>query len=177
MTATGRSFAARQPSRLRFAPGSVIAGAKRVVRQHPVVVAAAVVVVWGGGVASAVVALNSVSDVRPAAACPVTGGYYAYAVPDDPAHPPAAGSGASSWGWTPRKHQVKAGDRMRLNGRLWLVTEIATMPGVERVGRPFGIIGWPMPRMRRVNGKLVPVRLSGNHSLTMCGRLVFRPIS
>jgi hypothetical protein len=34
-----------------------------------------------------------------------------------------------------------------------------------------------MSRMRRVNGKLVPVRLKGDHSLTMCGRLVFRPVA
>jgi hypothetical protein len=140
-----------------------------------ILIAAAVVVVWGGGVAGGVVALNGLSDVVPAVPCPVTGGYYAYAVPDDPAHPPAADSSAPSWGWMPRKHQVKVGDRIRVNGRLWQVTEIAAMPGVEPVGRPFYIISWPMPRMRRVNGKLVPVK--GNYSLTMCGRLVFRPVA
>lgn len=168
MTSTGHSVAAMHVSRLRFRLRPVIARARRVVGQHPVLVAAAVVVVWGGGVAGAVVALNSPSDVHPAVACPVTGGYYAYAVPDDPAHPPAAGSGPTAWGWTPRKHQVKLGDRMRLNGRLWQVAEIAAMPGVEPVGRPFAILGWPHPLQQRV---------SGNRSLTMCGRLVFRPVS
>jgi hypothetical protein len=56
---------------------------------------------------------------------------------------------------------------MRLDGRLWQVTEIAAMPGVEPVGRPFYILSWPMP------GQHLP----GNTSLTMCGRLVFRPVS
>lgn len=168
MTSTGHSVEARHPSRLRFGLRPVIARARRVVGQHPVLFVAAVVVVSGGGVAGAVVALNSLSDVHPAAACPVTGGYYAYGVPDDPAHPPAPGSGPTSWGWTPRMHQVKVGDRMRLNGRLWQVTEIAAMPGVEPVGRPFAILGWPQPGQQRV---------SGNTSLTMCGRLVFRPVS
>jgi len=144
--------------------------------ERPIVIAAAVVAASAGGVVGGVVALNGLSDVVPAGACPVTGGYYAYAVPDDPAHPPAAGSGAPSWGWMPRKHQVEIGDRMRLNGRLWQVTEIAVMPGVEPVGRPFYIISWPLPRLRRVNGKLVPLRRTGNYSLTMCGRLVFRPV-
>jgi hypothetical protein len=165
MTASGHSIPSKHPVRLRFTP--VIAGAKRAGRQHPILIAAAVLVLWGGGVAGWVAGLNSASDVQAAGRCPVTGGYYAYAVPDDPAHPPAAGSGATSWGWTPRKHQVRIGDRMRLNGRLWQVTEIATMPGVEPVGRPFYIISWPMP------GQHLP----GNTSLTMCGRLVFRPVS
>jgi hypothetical protein len=40
------------------------------------------------------------------------------------------------------------------------------MPGVEPIGRPFGILGWPM------EGRHV----SGNTSLTMCGRLVLRPV-
>jgi hypothetical protein len=51
---------------------------------------------------------------------------------------------------------------MRLHGGLWQVTEIAAMPGVEPVGRPFGILGWQPP--------------TANASLTMCGRLVFRPV-
>jgi hypothetical protein len=154
MTVTDHGVAAprqRQPLVLR----PVIDGAKRAARQHPILIAAAALVLWGGGVAGGVAALNSVSDVQAAGTCPVTGGYYAYAIPENPAHPPAAGSSAPSWGWTPRKHQVKVGDRMRLNGRLWQVTEIAAMPGVEPVGRPFSIISWPLPRMRRVNGKLV----------------------
>ncbi len=119
-----------------------------------------------GGVAGAVVALWPSSAVKPAGACPVTGNYYAYAVPEDPAHPPSAGSGPTSWGWTPRKHQVRVGDGMHLSGRLWHVTEIAAMPGVGPVGRPFGIEGWPLP------GRHV----AGNTSLTMCGRLVLRPV-
>jgi hypothetical protein len=136
-------------------------------------IAAAVIVIWGGGVAGGVAAMNSLSVVQPAAACPVTGGYYAYAIPGDPAHPPAAWSSAPSWGWMPRKHQVRIGDRMRLDGRLWRVTEIAAMPGVEPVGRPFGIEGWPAIRIRRVNGKAVAVPPApGNYSLTMCGRLI-----
>lgn len=166
MTSTDHGVAAprlRRPLPL----GAVIAGAKRAAKEHRVLLAVALVVLWGGGVAGGVVALNSVSAVQPAGACPITGGYYAYAVPDDPAHPPAAGSGATSWGWTPRKHQVRVGDRMRLNGRLWRVTEIAAMPGVEPVGRPFHIIYWPMPGQH----------VSANTSLTMCGRLVFRPDS
>lgn len=130
-----------------------------------------------GGATAAVVESRPSNAVRPAAACPATGGYYAYAVPEDPAHPPAADSGATSWAWTPRKHQVEVGDRLRENGRLWQVTKIAAMPGVEPVGRPFGIVGWPGIRFHRVSGKLVPVpRASGDTSLTMCGRLVFRPV-
>ena len=147
----------------RFALGARLACAKRLARNHPVLIAAVVVVV-GGGAAAAAVALNSPSAARPAGPCPApAGGYYAYAVPQDPAHPPAANSGASSWAWTPRAHQIKVGDRLRENGRLWQVTGIAAMPGVEPIGRPFGIIGWMPP--------------SANTSLTMCGRLIFRPVS
>ena len=147
--------------RLPSAFGPVIAGATRALRQHPVLISAAVIVV-GGAAAGAAVALNSSNAAQAAGPCPKTGGYYAYAVPEDPAHPPAAGSGPTSWGWTPRKHQVEVGDRMRLNGRFWQVTEIAAMPGVEPVGRPFGILGWQPP--------------APNTSLTMCGRLIFRPV-
>ncbi len=130
-------------------------------------VLALVVLLVVGGAAGAAVALTSSSGVQAAGACPVTGGYYAYAVPEDPAHPPAAGDGATSWAWTPRRHQVKVGDRLRENGHLWQVTGIAAMPGVEPVGRPFGINGWPM----------VGQHVSGNASLTLCGRLIFRPVS
>jgi hypothetical protein len=90
-------------------------------------------------------------------------------VPEDPAHPPAADSGPTSWGWTARKHQVKIGDRMRLSGKLWQVTEIAAMPGVEPVGRSFAIIGWPPIQQHE--------KWSGHASLTMCGRLVFAPVN
>ena len=131
-----------------------------------------------GGAAGVAVELTSSSAVQLAGPCPVTGGYYAYAVPQDPAHPPAAGAGATSWAWTPREHQVKVGDRLRENGRLWQVTGIAAMPGVGRVGGPFGIEGWPPIRFPRVSGKLVPIRRTpGNYSLTMCGRLIFQPVS
>ena len=176
MTASDHGVAAH-PWRLPFTLGSLVA-AMRGIRQHPVLIAAVAAVVGAGAVGGAVV-LTSPSAVQLAEPCPVTGGYYAYAVPEDPEHPPAAGAGASNWGWTPRKHQVKVGDRMRLNvnGRLWQVTGIAAMPGVEPVGRPFGIIGWPPLRLRRVNGKLVPVQRHGDYSLTMCGRLIFRPVS
>jgi hypothetical protein len=174
---TDHGAAAVHAWHFRFSLRPVITWATRRATQHPVLVAAAVLVV-GGGAAGAAVGLNSSSAVQPAGGCPVTGGYYAYAVPQDPAHPPAAGSGPTSWGWTPRNHQVRVGDRMRLNGRLWRVTEIASMPGVEPVGRRFAIIGWPGIRLHRVSGKLVPVpTATGNTSLTMCGRLVFRPAS
>jgi hypothetical protein len=151
---------------LPFSLDLLVAEAKRRMRKRRLLLAVSVLLI-AGGVAGAEVALTSSSGVQPAGACRVTGGYYAYAVPEDPAHPPAAGDGATSWSWTPRKHQVKAGDRIRLNGRLWQVTEIAAMPGVEPVGRPFAIWGWPM----------VGQHVSGNTSLTMCGRLVFRPVS
>jgi hypothetical protein len=130
-----------------------------------------------GGIAGAAVVLTSPTVVPLAGSCPVTGGYYAYAVPQDPAHPPAASAGATSWAWTPRKHQVKVGDRLREDGRMWEVTGIAAMPGVEPVGRPFSIISWPMPLLHRVSGKLVAVQRHGNYSLTMCGRLVLKPVS
>ncbi len=165
MTATGHSVAAGNISRLRFALGSLIARARRASQQHPVLVAVVVIVVVGGA-AGATVALNSSSAVQSATACPVTGGYYAYAIPQDPAHPPAAGSDATNWRWTPRAQQVKVGDRIRLNGQLWQVTQIVTMPGVEPVGRPFAIVGW-----------LAVGRHLSNPSLTMCGRLVFRPVN
>ena len=136
-------------------------------RKRRVLVTALAVLVVAGAAGAAVV-LTSTTAVQLAGPCPVTGGYYAYAVPQDPAHPPAANSGATSWGWTPREHQVKVGDRMRLNGRLWEVTGIAAMPGVEPVGRPFAILGWPQPGQQKV---------SGDTSLTMCGRLMFQPVS
>jgi hypothetical protein len=174
---TDHGVVAPDPRRLTFAPGRVIAGAKRAARQHPILIGAVVVVVWVGGVTGGVIALNSLNDVAPAGACHVHGGYYTYAVPTDPAHPPAAWSGAPSWGWTPRKHQVKVGDRMRLHGRMWQVTGIAAMPGVEPVGRPFGIAGWPPIRINPVNGKaVVPPMGPGNYSLTMCGRLIFSAV-
>lgn len=164
MTATGHGVTTRHPSRMRLALGPVIAGARRVVRQHPVRVAAAVVVVWGGGVAGGVVALSSESVVQPAAACPATGGFYA--VPDNPAHPPAGDSGASSWGWMGRHRRVKVGDRMRLNGRLWQVTGIVTMPGVEPVGRQFSIASIA-----------VGDTFTATTPQIMCGRLIFRAVS
>ena len=155
-----------QTPRFPFSLDPLVAEAKRRMRRRRLLVALLAVLV-GGGAAGADVALNSSDAVQAAGACPTTHGYYAYAVPQDPAHPPAADSGPMSWGWTPRKRQVEVGDRMRVNGRLWQVTEIAAMPGVEPVGRPFGIVGWP----------LAGRHVSGDTSLTMCGRLVLRPVS
>jgi hypothetical protein len=78
----------------------------------------------------------------------------------------------------PEEHQVKVGDRLRENGSLWQVPGIAAMPGVEPVGRPFGIVGWPMIHFKRISGKLVPIRRApGNYSLTMCGRLILQRVS
>ena len=151
---------------------NLVAEAKRRMRRRRVLVVV-LAVLLAGGVAGAAVALTSSSSVQPAAvfqpaaACPITGGYYAYALPQDPAHPPAAGDVATSWGWEPFKHQVKVGDRMRVDGRLWQIAGIAAMPGVGAVGRPFYINGWPLPGQH----------ISGNTSLTLCGRLVFRPVS
>jgi hypothetical protein len=157
---------ASTPARRPFSLALLIAEAKRRMRKRRLLVLA-FVLAFGGVAAGASVTFTQSSALQRAGACPVTGGYYAYAIPDDPAHPPAAGSGAGSWGWTPRKHQVEVGDRLRLSGRLWKVTEIAAMPGVEAVGRPFGILGWQPPLSRHG---------SGTASLTMCGRLVFRPV-
>jgi hypothetical protein len=116
----------------------------------------------------AAVALKPSGVIQAAGACPVNpGGYYAYATPDDPMNPPAASSPAGSWSWTPSKRRVSVGERWKLNGRLWRVTQIAAMPGVEPIGGSFGINGWP----------LAGERIAGNSSLIMCGRLVLSPIS
>jgi hypothetical protein len=137
-----------------------------------VLVAFLALLILGGAVGAAVV-MTSPSAVQPARACPTTaGGYYAYAVPQDPAHPPAAGSSATSWGWKPINHQVKIGDRMLVSGRIWRVTGIAAMPGVEPVGRPFSIIGWQPPLLSRAASG----GPSQQASLTFCGRLMFRPV-
>jgi hypothetical protein len=162
MTASGRTVMAKHPARLRLAP--VIAGAKRAARQHRLLIAVAVLVLVSGGVAGGVVALNSVRNVRPAAACPAPGPpYYAYAVPSDPGHPSAAGSGATSWGWQPHIRPLKVGNWVR-DGRLWKVTGIVTMPGVEPVCRPFAIIG------------LGSANSPFNKGLVMAGRLVLQPV-
>jgi hypothetical protein len=165
MTASGHSVAAKQPARLKLAP--LMARVERaVVRQHRLLIAAAVPVLLGGGVAAGVVAFNAVSNVRPAAACPAPGPpYYAYAVPSDPAHPPAAGSGPTSWGWQPHIHPLTAGTWVRGDGgHMWKVTGIVTMPGVEAVCRPFAIIG------------LGSAHSPFNKGLVMAGRLVLQPI-
>ena len=165
MTSTDHGVAAPQ-ARHPLALGPLIDGAKRAARQHPVLVAAAVVVLCVGGVAGGVVALNSGSVVRPAAACPAPGPpYYAYAVPPDPAHPPAAGSGATSWGWQPHIHPLKVGNWVRgMDRHVWKVTGIVTMPGVEPVCRPFSIIG------------LGSSNSPFNKGLVMAGRLVLQPV-
>lgn len=164
MTLTGHSAAARHPARLGFTP--VVAGVKRAVRRRPVLIAASVLVLWAGGVAGGVVVLNSVSDVQAAAACPAPGPpYYAYAVPPDPAHPPAAGSGATSWGWQPHLHPLKVGNWVKgMDGHMWKVTGIVTMPGVEPVCGPFAIVG------------LASARSPFNKGLVMAGRLVLQPV-
>jgi hypothetical protein len=154
-------------SRLPFALHPLVAEAKRRMRRRRLLLLVLALVIGAGAAGATSAIYPSSGAVRPAGACPVTGGYYAYAVPDNPAHPPAADSGPTNWGWTPRHRQLRAGNWMRVGGHLWRVTEIAAMPGVEPVGRPFGIMGWPMP------GQHVP----GNAGLTMCGRLVFQPVT
>jgi hypothetical protein len=131
----------------------------------------ALAVLIGGGAAGAAVALRPSSAVRAASVCRGWTHYYAYAVPQDPAHAPAAGSGATNWMWTPRRHPVKVGDRMRVRGQLWQVTEIAAMSGAEPVCRPFGIVGWPPVN---VSGQQ---KLYGNTSMILGGRLILRPAS
>jgi hypothetical protein len=130
MTASGHSVAARRLSRLRFE--AVIAGARRAVRQHPVLIVVALVVLWGGGVAGGVLALNSSTGFQAAAACPGAHSYV-YAVPSYPAQrapapawPPAQGG---YWGWMVRRHPFKVGDRVRVDtGGVWQIKAIAALP-------------------------------------------------
>jgi hypothetical protein len=159
-------------SGLSFSLDPLMAEAKRRMRKRRVLVAVLALLVVGAAAGAAVV-MTSSSAVQLAGACPTTaGGYYAYAVPQDPAHPPAASSGATSWGWKPIGHQVKVGDRMLVSGRVWQVTGIAAMPGVEPVGRPFSILGWQPPLLNGpASGGPRP-----QASLTFCGRLMFRPV-
>jgi hypothetical protein len=63
-----------------------------------------------------------------------------------------------------RHRRVNVGARMRLNGRLWQVTGIVTMPGVGPVGGPFDVL----PAV----GDTFTATTPG----IMCGRLVFRPV-
>ncbi|HJQ73310.1 MAG TPA: hypothetical protein VJ814_00370 [Gaiellaceae bacterium] len=160
MTSTDYGVAASHPR--PWALRAAIDRAKR----HPVLIAAAVVVLCGGGTAGGIVASSSVSAVRPAAACRAPGPpYYAYAVPPDPAHVPGAGSGPTSWGWQPHIHPLKAGNWVRgMDGQMWKVTRIVTMPGVEPVCRPFGIVG------------LGSASSPFNKGLIMAGRLVLQPV-
>lgn len=106
--ASDNSAMTEHATRLPFSLEPLIAEAKRRMRKRQVLVLALAVVLIGGGAAGATVGPNSSDAIQPAGACPTTGGFYAYAVSDDPAHPPAAGSGPTSWGWTPRKHQVRS---------------------------------------------------------------------
>lgn len=62
----------------------------------------------------------------------------------------------------PRLHPVRVGDRIRVDGRLWQVTGIMTMPGVEPMCRAFGILG-------------LPVHSPFEKGLVLAGRLVLRP--
>ena len=168
MISTDHSAAPTYARWLPLALGRVIAGARNALRQHPILIAAAAVVgVGGGGAAGVAATRTSSSAVQPAAACGGWTGYYAYAVPEDPAHPPAAGGGATSWGWMPRRPALKVGNRIRLrpDGPLWQITRIAAMPGVEPLCHAFGIVGWP----------LAGQQISGNTSMVLGGRLIVRP--
>ncbi len=155
--------------RLPFALDPLMAEAKRRMRKRRVLIAVLAVLI-GGGAAGAGVALLSSSPVQSVSgACGAWTGYYAYAVPSDMRHPAAADSGATSWGWIPRRHALRAGDRIRLSshGRLWQVDGITAMPGVEPMCRPFAIIGWP----------LIGQHVSGNTSMVLGGRLLLHPVS
>jgi hypothetical protein len=164
MTTASHSGTAGHAGRLPFALADVAAWAKRLAAENLVLLAVAVVLL-GGGAAGAAVALHS-SGVVPASACPSPGPpYYAYAVPQDPAHPPAAGSGPTSWGWQPHIHPLKIGNWVRgMDGHMWEVTGIVAMPGVEPVCRPFAIIG------------LGSANSPFNKGLVMAGRLVLQPV-
>lgn len=130
------------------------------------IAAAALLAALVAGAVAAVMANTGGAAVQAAAACSAPGPpCYAYAVPPDPAHPPAAGSGATSWGWQPHIHPLKVGNWVRgMDGHMWKVTGIVTMPGVEAVCRPFGIIG------------LGSVNSPFNKGLVMAGRLVLQSV-
>jgi hypothetical protein len=164
MTASGHNVATKHPARLRLA--SVIAGAKRAVRQHPVVIGAAVVVLWGGGVAGGVLALNSSTGFQAAAPCPGAHSFV-YAVPSYPAQrapapawPPPEGD---YWGWMVRRHPFKVGDRVRVDtGSVWQIKAIAALPSdcqFMGVSPPVTVGG--------------PARLAGG---TISGQLVLQPV-
>jgi hypothetical protein len=154
MTSTDQGVAAPHP-RQPFALGAVIDGAKRAAKQHPVLIAAAVVVLWGGGVAGGVAALNSLSAFQAAAVCPAASAYvyevpgYPAQVPSAPAWPPGKAYG---WGWMPRRHALKVGNRLRLSGRLWQVSAIAALP---RDCKFFGVSGHASPPGGTLAGRLV----------------------
>ncbi len=155
--------------RLSFSLDLLMAEAKRRMRKRRVLIVVLAVLI-GAGAAGAGVALTSSSAVQSVSgACGGWTGYYAYAVPQDMIHPSPAGSGATSWGWIPRKHALSVGDRFRPgpHGRLWQVNGIKAMPGVEPVCRPFGINGWPQAGQH----------VSGNTSMVLGGRLVLQPVS
>jgi hypothetical protein len=153
--------------RLPFSLDPLMAEAKRRMRKRRVLVAVLAVLI-GGGVVGAAVGLTSSSAVQPAGRCKAGGYQYAYAVPPDPQHPPAAGSGATSWGWQPHLHPLKVGNWVRgMDGHMWKVTAITTVPGVEPLCRPFAILGWP-----QAGGEPV----YGHGALVMAGRLVLQPV-
>ena len=132
MTSTGHTVVARHHARLRISPGSVVAGARRAVREHRVLAAAAVVVLCGCGVAGGVVALNSSSAFQSAAPCPGATSYV-YAVPSYPARPAPAPAWpppqGNYWGWMPRPHALEVGNWVRVDtGGLWKITAIAALP-------------------------------------------------
>jgi hypothetical protein len=168
MTASGHSVPAKHPARLRLMP--VIAGAKRAVRQHPVLIGAAVLVLWGGGVAGGVLALNSSTGFQAAALCPGAHSFV-YAVPSYPAQraptpawPPGQGD---YWGWMVRRHPLKVGDRVRAGlgpGSVWQVKAIAALLGdCQFIGvSPPVTVGGSGPRP-----------LAGG---TVSGQLVLQPV-
>jgi hypothetical protein len=154
--------------RLPFTLDPLMAEAKRRMRKRRLLVAVLAVLAVGGAASAGVILISSSPVQSVSGACGAWTGYYAYAVPQDLRHPAAAGSGATSWGWIPRKHALKVGERFRLgpHGRLWQVNGITAMPGVESVCRPFGINGWPLPGQH----------VSGNTSMVLGGRLVLQPV-
>jgi hypothetical protein len=152
---------------LPFSLDPLMAEAKRRMRKRRMLIALLAVLIGAGAAGAGAVLISSSPVQSVSGACGGWAGYYAYAVPQDMRHPAAAGSGATSWGWIPRKHTLAVGDRFRLgpHGRLWQVTGVKAMPGVEPVCRPFAILGWPPV------GQDVP----GNTSMVLGGRLVLQP--
>lgn len=124
-------------------PWWLLAGAKRAAERHRVLLAAAAVAM-GGGAAAAALALTSSSSFQAAAVCEGAS-TYVYEVPSYPNRTPTAPAwppgGNDYWGWMPRTHALRVGDRLRVNGALWQVAAIAALPGECKY---FGVIGSPL---------------------------------